>query len=230
MAMTKHKKHMPDERVQQESDGILAKNFRMAMLLLTALLVVKAACLLAGLPWYVLLPEAAGLLTGGAICVAWMSLCGLWGPADERIASERAKCLSTAWTAAHCVALLASTVLLLLDRDHSMLYVLTMLAMTLIQYLTLGRMTRSGLYSDRRGSVWMRLIPVMAAVLIIAPGLMALLGRLRQQTYTVWVYAALEGILLASCLLGGVLAQEMTKRSERRAQEQLNQAEGSDEE
>jgi len=230
MAMTRHEKHMIDERVQQESDGILAKNFRMAMLLLAVLLVVKAACLLAGLPWYALLPEAAGLLTGGVICMAWMSLRGLWGPADERIASERAKCLSTAWTAAHCAALLVSTALLLLDRDRSMLYVLTMLAMTLILYMTIGRMTRSGLYSGQRGSIWMRLMPVMAAVLIIAPVMMALLSRLRQQTYSVWVYVALEGILLASCLLGGVLAQAMTKRSERRAQERLEQAEDMDEE
>lgn len=229
MAMAKNKKHMLDERIQQESDGILAKNFRMAILLLAALLAVKAACLLAGLPWYVLLPEAAGLIISGAICVAWMTLRGLWGAVDERIVGERAKCQSTAWTAAHCVALLASAALLLLDRDHSMPYVLTMLAMTLIQYMTMGRMTRSGLYSGRSGSVWMRLLPVMAAVMIIAPAMMALLGRLRQQTYSVWVYVALEGILLASCLLGGVLSQEMTKRSERRAQEQLKQAEKSNE-
>lgn len=228
--MKEHEKPAMDERVEQETHRVMAKSFRNAMLLLTLLLLLKAAGTLAGLPWYGLLPEMAGLLAGGATCVAWMTLRGLWGVADERIAGERAQCLSTSWTAAHCSTLLTATALLLADHSHSMLYVLTMLAMTLIQYLTMGRMTRGGLYGGQRSSVWMRLLPIMAAVMIIAPGMMALLGTLRQRTFSVWVYVALEAILLASCLLGGALAQAMTKRSERSAQERLNQAEESDEE
>ena len=221
---------MHDERITQESTRIMSENFRFAMLLLAVLLLLKAGCLLAGLPWYLLLPEASGLLTGGMVCIVWMTVRGLWGLADERISGERAQCLSTSWTAAHCAALLTATVLLLADDSHSMLYVLTMLAMTLLQYLTMGRMTRGGLFSRPRSSVWRRLLPIMAAVMILSPGGLALMGKLRAQTYPVWVYVVLEGILLAACLLGGVLAQAMVKQSERNTQEQLRQAEESDEE
>ena len=210
---------------------MMAKNFRMAMLLLAALLAVKAVCLMAGLPWYALLPEAAGLLAGGATCVAWMTLRGLWGAEDERIAGERAHCLSTSWTVTHCVALLTATALLFMTRDISWLLVLTMLAMTLLLYLTMGRMTRRGLYGDsRQGRSWPRVLMLTAAVLLLAPGMMWLMGTLRQQTFSPWVYAVLEVILLGACLLGGVLAQEMTKRSGRHADAQLQEAEGSDEE
>lgn len=221
---------MHDERVRQESSRITAGNFRLAMLLLAVLLIVKTACLISGLPWYTLLPEAAGLLAGGVTCLAWMTVRGLWGVVDERVAGERARCLSTSWTVMHCVALLTATALLLADHSHSMLYVLTMLGMTLLLYLTMGRMTRGGIYGGQRRGVWMRLLPIVAAVLILAPGMMALMGMLRQQTYPVWAYVLLEGILLAACLLGGVLAQTMTKQSGRNAQEQLRKAEESDEE
>lgn len=68
------------------------------------------------------------------------------------------------------------------------------------------------------------------AVLLLAPGMMWLMGTLRGQTFSLWVYAALEVILLGACLLGGVLAQEMTRRSGRNAAAQLQEAKESDEE
>lgn len=68
------------------------------------------------------------------------------------------------------------------------------------------------------------------AVLLLAPGMMWLMGTLRQQTFSPWVYAVLEIILLGACLLGGALAQEMTRRSGRNADAQLQKAEESDEE
>ena len=220
-----------DERVMQESHAVMAKNFRTAVLLLAVLLAVKAAGMLAGLPWQGLLPEAAGLLAGGAVCVVWTALRGLWGAADERIAGERARCLSASWTVMHCTALLTATALLFVVRDFSWLFVVTMLAMLLLQYLTMGRMTRRGLYGDgRQGGIWPRVIMITAAVLLLAPGMMWLMGRLRGQTFGAWVYAVLEVILLGACLLGGVLAQEMARRSGRNADRQLQEAEGSDEE
>ena len=225
------KQNESDERLTQESHAVMAKNFRTALLLLAALLVVKAAGTLAGLPWYGLLPEAAGLMCGGMTCVIWLTVRGLWGAADERVAAERVRCLSTSWTVMHCVALLTAAALLFTTRDISWLLVLTMLAMTLLQYLTMGRMTRRGLYGDgRRGGIWPRVLAITAAVLLLAPGMMWLMGTLRGQNFSLWVYAALEVILLGSCLLGGLLAQEMTRRSGRNADAQLQEAEESDEE
>lgn len=229
--MSEHKKPVMDERVREESARILAKNFRMAVLLLAALLAVKAAGMLAGLPWYALLPEAAGIICGGMTCVIWLTARSLWGAADERIAGERARCLSASWTVMHCTALLTATALLFVVRDFSWLFVVTMLAMMLLQYLTMGRMTRRGLYGDGRcGGIWPRMLMITAAVLVLAPGMMWLMGRLRGQNFGAWVYAVLEVILLGACLLGGVLAQEMTRRSGRNADAQLQEAEESDEE
>lgn len=220
-----------DERVTQESTGVMAKNFRAGVLLLAALLAVKAAGVLAGLPWYALLPEAAGLLCGGMTCVIWLTARGLRGATDERIAAERARCLSASWTVLHCVALLTATALLFATRDIAWLLLLTMLAMTLLQYLTMGRMTRRGLYGEgRRGGIWTRVLIITVAVLLLAPGMMWIMGTLRQQTFSPWVYAVLEAILLGACLLGGVLAQEMSRRSGRNADAQLLEAEESDEE
>lgn len=219
-----------DERLVQESHAVMAKNFRMAMLLLGALLLAKAAGMLAGLPWYAWAPEAAGLLSGGITCSIWLTLRGLWGASDERVDAERARCLSASSTVAHCTALLTATALLFLDGERTWLYTLTMLAMTLIQYLTMGRMTRAGLYGGQKASIARRLIPITAAVLIAAPVMMWATGVLRHQTFPAWVYALLEGILLASCLLGGLLVGTMTKRSGENARAQLEQAEGSDEE
>lgn len=229
--MPEHEKPMMDERVQQESAAILAKNYLMAMLLLGLLMLAKAAGLLMGLPWYALAPEAAGLLTGGMVCAAWMTARGLWGAVDERVAVERARCLSASWTAAHCAALLTATALLILDHGSAWLYALTMLAMALVQYMTLGRMTRGGLYAGSpRGRVWKRALLLTAAVLLIAPGMMWAMGMLRHQTYPAWAYAALEAILLAACLLGAVLADRMTARSGREAEKALAAAEETDEE
>ena len=220
-----------DERVTQESHAVMAKNFHIGMLLLLLLLLVKAVAMLAGSTWHVLLPEAAGLLVGGVVCAAWMTIRRLWGRPDERIAAERAICLSTSWTVMHCVALLTATALLIIDGDSSLLYVLTMLAMTLIQYLTMGRMTRRGLYgSDAPDGVWKRLLPVLLAVLAVAPLMMWGMGLLRRQTYPGWAYAAVELILLGACLLGGLLAKRLTVRSAAQAEAQLRALEESDEE
>ena len=220
-----------DERVTQESHAIMAKNFRVGVLLLLLLLLVKAVTILAGSPWHTLLPEAAGLLVGGVVCVAWMTIRRLWGRPDERIAAERAICLSTSWTAMHCVALLTATALLIMDDDRSLLYVLTMLAMMLIQYLTMGRMTRRGLYgSNSPDGVWKRLLPVLMAVLVIAPAMLWGMGLLRRQTYPVWAYVVVELILLGACLLGGLLAKRLTLRSATQAESQLRALEESDEE
>ena len=216
-----------DERVTQESHAVMAKNFRIGMLLLLLLLLVKTVAILAGASWHVLLPEAAGLLVGGLVCVAWMTIRRLWGRPDERIAAERAICLSTSWTATHCAALLTATALLIMDDDRSLLYVLTMLAMTLIQYLTMGQMTRRGLYGGQApDGVWKRLLPVMLAVRIIAPLMMWGMGLLRRQTYPGWAYAAVELILLGACLL----AKRLTIRSAAQVESQLRALEESDEE
>lgn len=219
-----------DERLVQESHAVMAKNFRMAMLLLGALLLAKVVGMLAGLPWYAGAPEAAGLLSGGMTCVIWLTLRGLWGASDERVDAERARCLSASATVAHCAALLTATALLFLDGERAWLYTLTMLAMMLIQYVTMGRMTRAGLYGGQKTSVVKRLIPITAAVLIAAPVMLWAMGTLRHQTFPAWAYVLLEGILLASGLLGGLLAGTMTKRSGENARAQLEQAEGSDEE
>lgn len=209
----------------------MAKNFRIGMLLLLLLLLVKAAAVLAGSSWHVLLPEVCGIICGGMVCMVWLTICRLWGRPDERITGEREICLSTSWTVTHCVALLTATALLILDGDRSLLYVLTMLAMTLIQYLTMGRMTRRGLYgSHAPEGVWKRLLPVMLAVLIIAPLMLWGMGLLRRQTYPGWAYAAVELILLGACLLGGLLAKRLTARSAAQAESQLRALEESDEE
>lgn len=225
------KKHAPDERVMQESHRIGAKNLRMAMLLLTLLLLGKALGTLAGLPWHVLLPEAAGILGGGATFAVWMTLRGLWGAKDERVEAERAVCMNVSWTIVHCAALLTATALLLADQENSLLYALTMLAMALVQYVTMGRMTKDGLYAENRpGGVWKRLLPVTAAVLLMGPAMIAVMGLIHQETYPAWVYVAVEGILLLSCLLGGLLAKAMIKRSTRNAEEQLHAAERNEDE
>lgn len=229
--MKKQKMQAADERVVQESHRIGAKNLRMALLLLTALLLAKAAGMLAGLPWHALLPEAAGILCGGATCAVWMTLRGLWGAVDERVEAERAVCLSISWTLVHCAALLTATGLLFVDRENSMLYALTMLAMALVQYVTMGRMTKGGLYAESRPhSVWKRLLPVTAAVLLMGPAMLAVMGLIHQETYPAWVYAAVEGILLMSCLLGGLLAKALMKRSGQHAEEQLSAAERNEDE
>lgn len=224
-------KKIADERVVQESHGVMAKNFRTAMLLLALLLVVKAVGVLIGLPWHALLPEACGLLCGGVVWGIWKSVRGLWGTADERIAAERQVCLSTSWTVTHCVALLVCTVMMFLDRDNSMAYMLTALAMTLIMYCTMGRMTQKGVYgAGNRGSVWQRVALIAGITLVLAPAMLWLMGKMRQQTYEWWMYILVEAIMLGSCVLGGVLAQRMAKRSAANAEEQLKAAEDADEE
>lgn len=228
--MKKQKMQAADERVVQESHRIGAKNLRMA-LLLTALLLAKAAGMLTGLPWHALLPEAAGILCGGLTCMVWMTLRGLWGAVDERVEAERVVCLSISWTLVHCAALMTATGLLFVDRENSMLYALTMLAMALVQYVTMGRMTKGGLYAESRPhSVWKRLLPVTAAVLLMGPAMLAVMGLIHQETYPAWVYAVVEGILLMSCLLGGLLAKVLMKRSGQHAEEQLSAAERNDDE
>ena len=224
-------KKIVDERVRQESYGMMAKNFRSAMLLLALLLAVKAVGVLIGLTWYALLPEACGLLCGTAVWCIWMCVRGLWGAADERIAGERQVCLSISWTVTHCVALLVCTVMMFVDRHNSMAYMLTVLAMTLIMYCTMGRMTQKGvLGSGIRGSVWQRVACIAGMTLVLAPVMLWLMSKMRQQTYELWMYILVEAIMLVCCVLGGVLAQTMTKRSAANAEAQLKAAEGSDEE
>lgn len=224
-------KKIVDERVQQESHRVMAKNFRSAAGLLVLLLVVKAAGMLLGLPWYVLLPEACGLLCGMGVWAVWMSVRGLWGEADERVARERETCMSVSWTVLHCTALLVCTALMFVDQDNNLFYVLTTLAMTLIMYTTMGRMTKGGLYAAPQGKkIWPRVLCVTGIALVQAPVMMWLLGVIRQETYPTWMYILVEGIMLVSCLLGGVLASTMVKRSNANAEKQLKAAEGSDEE
>ncbi len=220
-----------DERVMQESHRVLAKNFRSAVWMLVLLLVVKAVGVLIDLPWYVLLPEAAGLVCGTAVWLVWMCIRGLWGAADERISSERERCMSTSWTVAHCTALLASAALMLFDRENSTVYMLTALAMTLIMYCTMSRMANKGLYVARSGQkTWPWVLRITAVTLVLCPVMMGMMGKIRQETYSLWMYILLEGIILAACLLGGVLAQSMMKRSNANAEKQLEEAEESDEE
>ena len=224
-------KKIADERVVQESHGVMAKNFRTAMLLQALLLAVKAVGMLLGLPWYALLPEASGLLCGGLVWGVWMTARGLWGTADERIAGERQVCLSTSWTVTHCVTLLVCTVMMFVDQHNSMAYMLTALAMTLIMYCTMGRMTQKGVYgSGTRGSVWQRVACIAGFTLVMAPVMLWLMGKMRQQTYDMWMYILVEAIMLGSCVLGGVLAKSMAKRSAANAEEQLKAAEVADEE
>ena len=185
------------------------------------LVLTLAAGMLLGLPWHVLLPEACGLLCGGMVWGIWMSVRGLWGAADERIAGERQVCLSTSWTVMHCAALIVSTVMMLFDRENSTVYVLTGLAMTLIMYCCMGRMTSKGLYSAQKGQkTWQRVLCVTAVTLALCPVMM----------WTMGMYILLEGVMLAACLLGGVLAQFMAKQSSVNAEKQLAEAEGADEE
>lgn len=225
------KKQIVDERVKQESHRLLAKNFRGAALLLAILLAVKAVGLLLGLPWYALLPEAAGLFCGAVVWLVWMCARGLWGAADERISRERERCLSISWTVMHCAALVLSTVMMLFDRENSTVYVLTGLAMTLIMYRCMGQMTSEGLYSAQRDQkTWPRVLRVTAVTLMLCPVMMWTMGLIRQRTYPLWMYILLEGIMLAACLLGGVLAQVMAKQSCANAEKQLAEAEGTDEE
>lgn len=222
---------LADERLVQESHHVMAKNFRSAVWLLVLLLVIKAMGMLIDLPWYVLLPEAAGLVCGTAVWLVWMCARSLWGAADERISSERERCLSTSWTVMHCTALLASVALMLFDRENSTVHMLTGLAMTLIMYCTMSRMANKGLYAARSGrKTWLRVLCITAATLLLCPVMLWTMGMIRQQTYPLWMYILLEGIMLAACLLGGVLAQFMAKQSSVNAEKQLAEAEGADEE
>lgn len=220
-----------DERVKQESHRVMAKNFRVTMMLLALLLLTKTVGVVCGLPWYVLLPEACGLISGVAVWGVWMSVRGLWGQADERIASEKEVCLSTSWTVVHCVALLVCTVLLMLGKGNGTVNSLTALALTVIMFITMGRLTRGGLMGERDGStVWKRVLPVTAGVLALTPALMWLMCTLRQVTCTLWMYVLVEVVMLISCLLGGLLATSMRKQSAANAEKQLEEAEGADEE
>ena len=224
-------KKMIDERVQQESHGVMAKNFRITMVLLAVLLAAKAVSLLLGLPWHVLLPEIAGLGCGGVTWLIWMSLRGLWGQADERVTAERAVCLSISWTVTYCVAVLVCAAVMFVDQHNNLAYGLTSLAMTLILYVNMGRMTQKGLYNANvQGSVWQRMACIMGLLLVLSPVLLWLMGQVRNQTYELWVYIAVEVIMVVSCVLGGVLAKSLTRRSSANAEEQLKAAEGSDEE
>lgn len=220
-----------DERVVQGTRSVMAKNFRGTMLMLAGLLGLKTIGLLFGLAWHVLLPEACGIFGGAAVWAVWMSVRGLWGETDERVLSEREACLSSAWTVAHCVALLVCTNLMIMDRANQIFYVLTGLAMTLIMYATMGRMTQRGLYTGKQGRTpWLRLLCVTCIALVTAPVLMWLMGTVRQETYPTWMYILVEAIMLVSCLLGGMLANAMIKKSNANAEKQLAESEDTDEE
>ena len=92
-------------------------------------------------------------------------------------------------------------------------------------------MTQKGVYgAGNRGSVWQRVALIAGITLVLAPVMLWLMGTLRQQTYEWWMYILVEAIMLGSCMLGGVLAQTMAKRSAANAEVQMKAAEDTDEE
>lgn len=219
-----------DERVTQETNRIGGSMFRWGVYALVAMGFVKGLCIGLGAQWLVILPEAAGLVAGGAALVIGRTAKGLWGPSDERTEAEMSACLSNAWAALFCVSVLTCVPLLFLAEPQA-LVLLTLVMMALLNLCGTVRMSGKGLMLPVRGrSVKKRLIWLTLAVLALGLMMSAVVGHVTGISFPLWAYAVVEVMLLFSCLLGGWLAIRLTKRSEEIADEAVKAAEESNEE
>lgn len=217
-----------DERVEQETARIMAKNFWTGAIVLAVLLAVKIVMAVRGTAWVCVLPESAALAAGFiALLIQWTKR-GLWGPKDERTLGESIAALRTAWQAmvgALCCVIL---VMIPLDVDKDA-YQLTILFNVVVFGLQERRMVKAGVFHQQGENITRKsAVKMIAGVGVFGVAAVAISSLLKGEMAPWWAFvlAPVLLMLLGALAAGSTWVQEIV--SEQNADEAVKAAERED--